>query len=346
MRIAFIINEIATEPDNYTTPKLAFAAVKREHDVYFLGVGDLAYYSEGCMGGRAKKVPQKKYKSTKSMMEAMKKEEYSRIIDSELDVIFLRNNPSDDMIDRPWATNAPLIFGQIAIKNGCIVVNDPRSLSNAMNKMYFQHFPEKIRPKTIITRNKEEIMEFYLKQRKKIVMKPLQGSGGTNVFLLDSKSEKNMNQMIDAINRDGFIIAQEYLPEASEGDIRLFVVNGHALSVDGKYAAMRRRNSSGDVRSNIHAGGKPERVKVDDTILDLVKVVRPKLLQDGMFLVGLDIVGDKLMEINVFSPGGLNILSEFEGVDFAMEVIKNLEDKAYYNKIYNRSIENKLASML
>ncbi|MFA0963199.1 glutathione synthetase [Roseivirga sp. BDSF3-8] len=346
MRIAFVVNDVATEKENYTTPQLAFSVLKREHDVYLLGVGDLAYYSEGCMGGRAKKVPAKKFKSTKSMMEGVREAEYTKILDSDLDVIFLRNNPSDDMIERPWATNAALIFGQIAIKNGCIVVNDPRSLGNAMNKMYFQHFPEKIRPKTIITRNRKEIMDFYLSQKKKIVLKPLQGSGGTNVFLVDSKSEKNMNQMIDAINRDGFIIAQEYLPDASEGDIRLFVLNGHALCVDGKYAAMRRRNSSGDVRSNIHAGGQPERVKVDDNILDLVKVVRPKLLQDGMFLVGLDIVGDKLMEINVFSPGGLNILSEMEGANFSEEVIRKLEDKAYYNSIYDRSLDNKLASML
>ena len=146
--------------------------------------------------------------------------------------------------------------------------------------------------------------------------RPLQGSGGASVFLVRPDDMPNLNQMIDAVSRDGFVIVQEYLPAAEEGDMRLFVMNGRPLQVKGKYAAFRRVRSGGDMRSNIHAGGRLAEAKVDDTVLKIAEIVRPKLVQDGMFLVGLDIVGDKMMEINVFSPGGLGSAHKFTKINF------------------------------
>ncbi len=139
--------------------------------------------------------------------------------------------------------------------------------------------------------------------------------------------------MIDAVSRDGFVIAQEYLPAAEAGDMRLFVMNGRPLQVKGKYAAFRRTRSGGDMRSNIHAGGKLAEAAVDQTALHIAEIVRPKLVQDGMFLVGLDIVGDKLMEINVFSPGGLGSAQKFTKINFSKYVINALERKAKYMEL-------------
>src|SRR5690606_33133526 len=233
------------------------------------------------------------------------------------------------------------IFGEIAMRNGVIVLNHPSSLAGAVNKMYFQHFPEIIRPKTIITRDHNEIKEFFKEQKNKMILKPLQGSGGTNVFMMDKKNEHNLSQTIDAICRDGFVIAQEYLTEATNGDTRLFLMNGEPLrSADGKYALMQRVNASGDIRSNIHAGGRPESVKMTDEIFKLAEIVRPKLVQDGMFLVGIDIVGNKLMEINVFSPGGLNVIGQMYDADFATPVIEAIERKVYYKSLYSDYLFN------
>jgi len=348
MKIAFVVNDIKTEKVNYSTTHLAFCAHKREHEVYYIAVGDLAYYSDGHMGAIAKQVPGKNFRSAETFLKAVQDAENHniRITDTDLDVILLRSDPSDDMEKRPWATHASMIFGQIALKNGVIVLNDPKSLSYAINKMYFQHFPEVIRPKTIITRSSEEIKEFFQEQKQKIVLKPLQGSGGKGVFLVDKKSKANLNQMIEAISRDGFIIAQEYLPEAKEGDTRLFVVNGQALEVNGKYCALKRVNTKDDMRSNIHAGGMPKRAKINDDILKLVEIIRPKLMQDGMFMVGLDIVGNKLMEINVFSPGGLNVAGEMEEVDFVTFVIEAIENKVRYKETYGNDMDNQLVSTL
>ena len=109
--------------------------------------------------------------------------------------------------------------------------------------------------------------------------------------------------MIEAIGRDGYIIAQAYVPAAKKGDIRFFLMNGRPLQIGGKYAALRRVASKDDIRSNIHAGGTAEAVEIGETELRVAEMIRPKLIADGMFLVGIDIVGDKILEVNVFSPG-------------------------------------------
>jgi glutathione synthase len=173
-----------------------------------------------------------------------------------------------------------------------------------------------------------------------IVLKPLQGSGGQGVFLVRPDDMPNLNQMVESVSRDGYVIAQEYLPGAIEGDTRLFIMNGEPLRYRGKYAAFRRVRSGDDMRSNIHAGGKLREATITKTHLKVAEIVRPKLVQDGMFLVGLDIVGDKLMEINVFSPGGLGSAQKFEKVNFTHAVIHALERKVDYMTYYRRNFDN------
>jgi glutathione synthase len=150
----------------------------------------------------------------------------------------------------------------------------------------------------------------------------------------------NLNQIVESLTRDGFIIVQEYLPAAAEGDTRLFVMNGQPLRHRGKYAAFRRIRTGDDMRSNVSAGGTIARATIDDTALRIAEIVRPKLVADGMFLVGLDIVGDKLMEINVFSPGGLGSAQRFEKVNFAHAVLEALERKVQYGVFYRRKFNN------
>jgi glutathione synthase len=234
---------------------------------------------------------------------------------------------SCETIRPAWAQTSGILFGQLAVRRGVLVLNDPVNLANALNKTYFQHFPEQVRPRTCISRDPEEIKEFVAAEGGKAVIKPLQGSGGSSVFLIRNEDGANLNQMIEAVIRDGYCIAQEYLPAAAEGDVRLFVMNGQPLEQGGKVAAFRRVNRTGDARSNMHSGGKSEPVEVTEEMREIVDIVGPKLVRDGMFLVGLDIVGDKLMEINVFSPGGLGSASEFTGVDFSDLVIEDLERK-------------------
>jgi glutathione synthase len=342
MKIGFVVNDLQTEEATYTTTRLSMAAKNMGHEAWTLGVGDFVYMPDGSIHAYAHSVKGKEHGDLQKYMEELVGENSrrERISVDDLDVLMLRNDPSEDAATRPWAQTTAILFGQLAAQRGTIVVNDPVHLANAINKTYFQHFPEKVRPRTCISRNAEEIKEFVANEKGKAVIKPLQGSGGKSVFLVKEEDSANLNQMIDAVLRDGYCICQEYLPKAVDGDVRLFVMNGQALAHDGKVAAFRRVNKSGDMRSNMHSGGQAEAVKVDAEMLEIVEIVRPKLVADGMYLVGLDIVGDKLMEINVFTPGGLGSAQAATGVDFAEVVIRDLERKAKYKSYYGANITN------
>ena len=342
MKIAFIVNDVQTEQAAYTTTRLAMTAVNRGHNSYTFGVGDFAYAADGSVHAHARTTRGKSYKSLEKFLKELqsadnKPEEISL---DDIDVLLLRNDPSTDATERPWAQSAGILFGQLVSRRGVMVLNDPEHLAHALNKTYFQHFPEEIRPKTWISRSADDIKRFIDEQHDRVVIKPLQGSGGKNVFLVGEDERANLNQMIDAVIRDGYCVAQEYLPASSKGDVRLFVMNGRPLMQDGKYAAFRRINKTGDARSNMHSGGESEPVEVTGEMLRMVEIVRPKLVSDGMFLVGLDIVQDKLIEINVFSPGGLGSASQFTDVDFSKVVIEDLERKVEYRKYYGDRMTN------
>ncbi len=341
MRIGFFINDISTEQTTYTTTRLALAATNRGHEVWYIGASDFAYDPDDFLKARARSVPRSKYATTDVYLKDLRgpKGVEERITVDDLDVLLLRNDPSTDAVSRPWAQNVGIIFGQFAMRRGVIVLNHPATLALAMNKMYFQLFPEEVRPTTLVTKDRREITAFA-KEYGKVVLKPLQGSGGANVFLVRPEDIPNLNQMIDSVSRDGYVIAQEYLAAAEHGDTRLFMMNGRPLRYRGRYAAFRRLRSEGDMRSNIHAGGTKAKAEIDDTVLNIAEIVRPKLVADGMFLVGLDIVGEKLMEINVFSPGGLGSAQKFENVKFTGAVIDSLERKVQYARFYKRQFNN------
>jgi glutathione synthase len=342
MKLGFVVNDIKTEEASYTTTRLAMSAVNRGHEAWLIGAGDLAFDPDEHVRARARSVAKSKYKSLKTFLEELRgpKGRTERITVDHLDVLMLRNDPSADQGRRSWAQMAGINFGRAAMRRGVIVLNDPDRLAQAMNKMYFQLFPEEVRPATLITRDRNEIKDFAKEQGGSIVIKPLQGSGGQGVFLVREDDIGNLNQMIEAVSRDGYVVAQEYLEAAAEGDTRLFMMNGQPMRYKGRYAAFRRLRSPDDIRSNIHAGGEKAKAVIDDVALHIAEIVRPKLVEDGMFLVGLDIVGSKLMEINVFSPGGLGSARQFEGVNFADAVIEALERKVQYMGFYQRNFNN------
>lgn len=342
MRIGLMVNDIATEEAGYTTTRLALAAINRGHEAWVMSAGDFAYDPDEKIRARARHAPNEKYKSGSAYLAGLRgsKAKVKRITVDDLDVLMLRSNPAEEVGSRPWAQSAGIEFGRIAMRNGVIVLNDPNGLAKAMNKMYFQLFPEEVRPRTLITRDRTEIKDFIKDEGGRAVLKPLQGSGGQGVFLVDHASNKNVNQMVEALTRDGYVICQEYLEAAEEGDTRLFMMNGQPLRYKGHYAAFRRIRQGDDIRSNVHAGGAIAQAQITETHLRIAEMVRPKLVADGMFLVGLDIVGDKLMEINVFSPGGLGSAQKFEKVNFSLAVLDALERKVEYMAYYRRRFSN------
>jgi glutathione synthase len=347
MRITFLVNNVATEVPPATSTILARAAVRLGHEVRVIGIDQLTYLPDGRLAAMSV-VPPTTSRSKETFLAALQAADAPReyITSDDMDVLWLRYNPSEELEnDRHWAQDAGFLFGRVAMERGVIVLNHPDTLAYAIDKLYFQHFPEEVRPVTLVTRDPEEIRKFYEAHRRRIVLKPLNGYGGSDVFLVE-RDGRNLNQMVEAVSRTGFVMVQEYLPAAKDGDTRFFMVNGEPLLVDGRYAALRRVSGTEDFRANMSAGGRPKRAKVTDRMLELAAIVGPKLKRDGIFFAGLDIVGDKIVEINTISTGGLNVTSMLEKVEFAPEVIRMVERKADIRRYYGGHISNiELATM-
>ena len=347
MLIAFFVNDLEREHAGYTTTVLAHQAAMRGHRVCYVTPLDFALQPDDTLWVHARRMPKRKYKDREDFFATLKSEKIKKeAIDiAEVDVLMLRNDPSIDA-ETPWAMEAGVLFGREAVKRGVIVLNDPDSLGRAINKLYFQGFPAEARAETLITKHEADIKAFAKEHQGNLILKPLQGSGGSGVFKLEASQKTNLNQIIEAIGRDGYIIAQAYVPAAKKGDIRFFLMNGHPLKIGGKYAALRRVASPDDIRSNIHAGGKAEAVEIGETELRVAELIRPKLVADGMFLVGIDIVGDKILEVNVFSPGNLNSCSRLAGVDFSVPIIDAIERKVAITEQYEQSFDNRRLAVL
>ncbi|MFT7632165.1 MAG: glutathione synthase [Mariniblastus sp.] len=337
MRLGIVVNVMDSNEAGATTYRLAADAINVGHEVWVMSTGNLAYNPDDTIGAFARTVPPGRYTS-EQFLDALRsgKAINKWITLDDLDVMLLRNNPS---VQQAWAQSAGIHFGRLAMRHGVIVLNDPNGLGKAMNKLYLQTFPKSVRPRTLVTRSLSRI-ESFLDDEGTIIIKPLQGSGGAGVFIVRSGDGHNLERIFQSVNRDGYVMAQEYLPAASDGDTRLFLMNGIPLQHKGKYAAFRRVRTGDDIRSNIHAGGKLRRAELCDMDFRLAEMVRPRLVEDGMFLVGLDIVGDKLMEINVFSPGGFGSAQKFEKVNFTHAVLESLQRKVDYMKYYRRNFSN------
>ena len=348
MQIAFFVNDMEREFPGYTTTVLAYEAHSRGHVVCYVTPDDFLLTPDDQLHVHGRFLPKKKFKDREEFFKELRSVGgKTRQLDvDEIDVLMLRSDPSLDAQAMPWAAEVGILFGREAAKRGVLVVNDPDSLSKAINKLYFQSFPVEARAETLISRHEADIKAFAKAHGGNIILKPLQGSGGSGVFKVDSGSKSNINQMIEAIGRDGYIIAQAYVPAAKKGDIRFFLMNGAPLRIGDKYAALRRVASKDDIRSNIHAGGTAEAVEIGETELKVAEIIRPKLINDGMFLVGIDIVGDKILEVNVFSPGNLGSCSRMAGVDFAVPIIDSIERKVEIAKSYAQTFDNRHLAVL
>ncbi len=343
MRIIFIINDIKTEKDNYTTIRLARRALKDRHRVALISLVDLTYQTSGEITGAASIPLGNDYKDDAELLEELQDPRQKKVHISltKVDVILLRADPAEELAMRPWAPSSSLLFAQLAVKAGVIVLNDPYHLTDASNKTYYQQYPAFIRPRTCISRDPNEIKRFIEQENGKAVIKPLQGSGGHGVFLINETSGNNINQIIEATIRYGYAIVQEYIPQAAEGDLRLITLNGKPLKVNGVYACFKRFNETEDMRSNITAGGSIELSEPTQDALEIARIIGPQLKHDGMYLSGLDIVGDKMIEVNVDTPGGINMAEDLTGEDFSGAIINDLQRKVDLRNHYRGYLRNR-----
>lgn len=327
MRVCFVINNVKTQRPTYTTVHLAYEASKRGHDVRFMSVDAFSYGDDNRLLAQVTRPPTVDYASTKKYLYGLVSEDAltEEVCLNDFDVVFLRNNPAVTAQDHADRFNPAIDFGRRLKRNGVMVLNDPDGLIRAGSKMYLSGFPEEVRPKTLISRNIDKIKLFLRDLDGAAIIKPLSGFGGQNVFYVRRGQVSNLNQMIQAVRKAGYVIAQEYLPEASRGDKRVLLLNGEPIRIGKDVAAYKRMRPKDDIRNNMHVGGARKRCEFSATEQRICGLLRPRLLADGLFFVGVDVVGDKVLEINVFAPGGIHNINELYAMNVGRVVVEDLE---------------------
>lgn len=329
MKICFVVRSVYSQQLNYTTTHLAYEAHKRGHEVVYTTVNSFSAKHDLTIRATAISPGDKPFNTRLEFLRNLQSgfAEKSEVTLSDYDVVFLRYNPNESEGEKEKSKNPTIEFGRLLKLHGVLVVNDPNGLSKAASKMYLSSFPAEIRAKTLITRSAYKIKEFVKEIKKPTILKPLSGFGGQDVFFIKNAKEVNINQIISTVAKSGYVMAQEYIPEVKEGDKRLLLLNGSPIFV-GKRAAMYRRMSpKGDIRSNMHIGGKRKKVEFTKVEAQIAELIRPKLIADGLYFVGADIVGNKLLEVNVFCPGGINNINELYNINVGSAVIDDLEKR-------------------
>lgn len=335
LRLCFVVNNVATQRPTYTTLHVAYEAQRRGHDVRFVSVLGMSHGEDNLVHAEAARVPAEALVSAAAYCAALTADGRlgETVSLSDFDVVFLRNNPNVGEAPPGGRYNPVLDFGR-KLKGKTIVVNDPDGLTRAGSKMYLAGFPEEIRPRTLISRSATKIKEFLRDLGGPAILKPLAGYGGKNVFYVRRGQVANLNSMIATLRQDGYVIAQEYLPAVARGDKRVLLLGGEPIRVGGHVAAYRRMRPKDDIRNNMHVGGVRKRCDFTEVEERIVALLRPRLLADGLYFVGVDVVGDKVLEINVFAPGGVHNINELYGINVGAQIVEDLERRVAVRKAY------------
>jgi len=234
------------------------------------------------------------------------------------DCIFMRSNPPLDSLSLNFLDS---------VKSDVFIINDLDGLRLANNKIYTATFTgpaSRYIPSTYVSKNRdylERVLEESEKDR--MVLKPLDGYGGRGVIVLEKDAQQNYRSLLDYYIGEGdkshYVILQEYVEGAEAGDVRILMLNGQPIG------AMRRVPGKGEVRSNIHAGGKAVKHSLSREEKALCRALGPLLVRDGLYFVGLDVIGGKLIEVNVLSPGGITRINRLNRTRLQAEVIDFVE---------------------
>lgn len=234
----------------------------------------------------------------------------------DLDAILMRKDPPFDM-EFVYST----YILELAEQQGALVVNSPQALRDCGEKTYCAWFPD-LCPQTIITREASDFKTF-LAEHQDIIVKPLDGMGGTSIFRIQTGSP-NINVIIETLTDYGqrYAMAQTFIPEISDGDKRILVVNGEPVPF-----VLARMPAKGETRGNLAAGGRGVARPISDSDLKIAHTVGPELVKRNILFAGLDVIGDRLTEINVTSPTCIKEINEAYQTNIALDLLKAIEQK-------------------
>ncbi|MEM8576421.1 MAG: glutathione synthase [Pseudomonadota bacterium] len=309
MKIAFQMDPVdKVDIDADSSFRLAEEAQVRGHSLFYYAPDQLAY-QEGRITARGHDLTVQRVQGAHAELGPMREVDLS-----EFDVVWLRQDPPFDM---HYITTTHLLD---RIKETTLVVNDPFWVRNFPEKLLVLNFPE-LTPPTTIARDLETIRAFKAAHGD-IIVKPLYGNGGAGVFRLgpDDKNLSSLHELFTGFSREP-LIAQKFLPAVSAGDKRVILVDGEPVG------AINRVPAAGETRSNMHVGGRPEKIGLTERDREICSAIGPLLKERGQVFVGIDVIGTYLTEINVTSPTGIQELERFDGVNVAAKVWEAIEAK-------------------
>ncbi|MFC1587025.1 hypothetical protein ACFL54_01840 [Planctomycetota bacterium] len=331
MKIAIIVKHPIAQLAKYTTSHLAVEALRRGHSVSFVHSNDLILADDGKVEAAIYPLESYNINTTNDLQNALRSTEITTRLTSlnEYDVILLRYNPTE------WSPRADgnsmlevMEFARRLQRSGVFVLSNPDSLRLCGSKLYLLEFPPHIRPRTFIARAPGPIKDFIRKLKRPAVIKPLNGYGGINTFFIAQDNTVNLNQMIESITNVDYCVVQEFIDEDGVGEKRLLLLDGKPISINNRVAIYTRvRTDNNDIRHNILVGAQPHACSFTSSDARIVDVLRPRLEADGVFLAGIDILGNKVLEINAFCTGGINNINNLYGINVGEYVIVEMEKK-------------------
>ncbi|MGR5144137.1 glutathione synthase [Photobacterium sp. DNB23_23_1] len=316
MKICFVMYPWdKVEPENDSTLRLIHEAASRGHTVAITTPNNLTMRHSTAI---AFCQVLKQTEVSSNILSFYRKAEFRKVQLplAGFDVIFMRANPPLDTMALNFLDS---------VRDHTFIMNDIDGLRVANNKLYTTSLPDpnnEFIPVTHVSKNRdylERVLEETPNDR--MIMKPLNGYGGKGVILVEKSAKSSVKSLLDFYIGDdkNYVILQDYIEGAEEGDVRIMMLNGEPIG------AMRRVPAKDDVRSNIHAGGKEVKHTLTKQELRLCKHIGPKLVRDGLYFVGLDVINGKLVEVNVLSPGGITRINRLNRTKLQMQVIDFVE---------------------
>jgi glutathione synthase len=294
MRLLYIMDPVESMvPEQDTTFALIGAGQRRGHENFHAELSQI-YVTRGEVRTRARRVRV----NSAAPFSALEDAPVDFALDA-FDAVLVRKDPPFD---------AQYLYVTLMLEHArgkTLLINDPRGLRDANEKIYALQFPEFV-PRTMVTANRQQLLAFAAEVGGKAVIKPLDGAGGFGVLAL-STADQNARAIVDLLTQEGRRLAmiQEYLPAVRQGDKRILLLDGEPLG------AILRVPRADDMRSNIHVGGSVEPTELTPSEQAMVQAMAPRLRADGLIFVGLDVIGDRLTEVNVTSPTGIQQLGRF-----------------------------------
>jgi len=314
LKVGFIMDpfERLDSIEEDTSCCLILECLKRGYEVFYFQIKDLQL-KEGKVFGEGRKITGKK--QAIFIMEERKMISLDR-----LQVLFMRKDPPFNL-DYLYSTYILELLVPYVL-----IINNPRGIRDANEKIYPLRFPS-VAPKSLVSKEPEKIKRFLYEVGGKAVVKPLNECSGKGIFYLE-KNDINLNSLLEGVTSEGkeFVIVQEYLPQVKEGDKRILLLEGKPIG------AMRRIPPPDDYRANIHRGAKFVKTEITSVEERICQYLSSQLVKDGIYFAGIDVIADKVVEINVTSPAGIPEIDRLEGVFLEEDVMNWVEKKVKEKK--------------